>query len=433
MPMMPFIGVRISWLMLARNSLLARLAASASSFRALQRRLGFLAAGDVDQRPLDDIGQAVLAGDQGRAFEHPDVLAVGPAHAALEVGDALPLLQRVDERLPVGGVGERRLHRVGQQRLTRRVAEDAGAGVVAVEEPAVDGGAIHARETALEQEPVALLGGGQLEGLGGELAIGHRRDQRQAEHHEGDQGEPGDAERRNRHGERDVRGNRQRRKAGRAHADVMHDRNRRAHDHRRAQLQPEAVAPLAEVKLQPERHERDGHRQHHRQRDQPRVVVARRAQPHGGHADVMHRGDAGAHEHGADDGLPGAHVRPADDVERDRRRQDGGHQRRQHRRPVIEHRHRQAEGQHPDVVHRPDAQAHRRGAADEPELLNGAARGGHPAGQVQRRVRRHDRNHDGQGDQADIVRPVDHGCRRIQRRLQGGASGTARIITDRLC
>ena len=31
MPMTPFIGVRISWLMLARNSLLARLAASAAS------------------------------------------------------------------------------------------------------------------------------------------------------------------------------------------------------------------------------------------------------------------------------------------------------------------------------------------------------------------------------------------------------------------
>ena len=31
MPMTPFIGVRISWLMLARNSLLARFAASAAS------------------------------------------------------------------------------------------------------------------------------------------------------------------------------------------------------------------------------------------------------------------------------------------------------------------------------------------------------------------------------------------------------------------
>ncbi len=34
MPMMPFIGVRISWLMLARNSLLARVAASAAARRA---------------------------------------------------------------------------------------------------------------------------------------------------------------------------------------------------------------------------------------------------------------------------------------------------------------------------------------------------------------------------------------------------------------
>ena len=36
MPMMPFIGVRISWLMLARKSLLARLAFSAASFCVLE-------------------------------------------------------------------------------------------------------------------------------------------------------------------------------------------------------------------------------------------------------------------------------------------------------------------------------------------------------------------------------------------------------------
>ena len=36
MPMTPFIGVRISWLMFARNSLLARLAASAT-FLAVRR------------------------------------------------------------------------------------------------------------------------------------------------------------------------------------------------------------------------------------------------------------------------------------------------------------------------------------------------------------------------------------------------------------
>ena len=40
MPMTPFIGVRISWLMLARNSLLARLAASAASFAFCESSFG---------------------------------------------------------------------------------------------------------------------------------------------------------------------------------------------------------------------------------------------------------------------------------------------------------------------------------------------------------------------------------------------------------
>ncbi len=38
MPMMPFIGVRISWLIIARKSLLARLAASAASLAAISAR-----------------------------------------------------------------------------------------------------------------------------------------------------------------------------------------------------------------------------------------------------------------------------------------------------------------------------------------------------------------------------------------------------------
>ena len=48
MPMIPFIGVRISWLILARNSLLARLAASAASL-ASAVFLGALTVGNVDQ------------------------------------------------------------------------------------------------------------------------------------------------------------------------------------------------------------------------------------------------------------------------------------------------------------------------------------------------------------------------------------------------
>ena len=42
MPMMPFIGVRISWLMLARNWLLARLAASAASRARSRTNSAFL-------------------------------------------------------------------------------------------------------------------------------------------------------------------------------------------------------------------------------------------------------------------------------------------------------------------------------------------------------------------------------------------------------
>ena len=47
MPMMPFIGVRISWLMLARNSLLARLAASAAVAGLAQLGLHFTALDDL--------------------------------------------------------------------------------------------------------------------------------------------------------------------------------------------------------------------------------------------------------------------------------------------------------------------------------------------------------------------------------------------------
>ena len=52
--MMPFIGVRISWLMLARNSLLARLAASAASLassRAACARLRSVMSRNVTTAP----------------------------------------------------------------------------------------------------------------------------------------------------------------------------------------------------------------------------------------------------------------------------------------------------------------------------------------------------------------------------------------------
>ena len=53
MPTTPLSGVRISWLMLARNSLLARLAASAISLRHSKIRFRLLPAGNVDGHGSD--------------------------------------------------------------------------------------------------------------------------------------------------------------------------------------------------------------------------------------------------------------------------------------------------------------------------------------------------------------------------------------------
>ena len=61
MPMMPFIGVRISWLMLARNSLLSRPLSSAFSLAAISSVLSVAqlggADGDLLLQPLTVVGQ----------------------------------------------------------------------------------------------------------------------------------------------------------------------------------------------------------------------------------------------------------------------------------------------------------------------------------------------------------------------------------------
>ena len=101
MPSTPFMGVRISWLMLARNSLLARLAASADSLARLElagplgdRGLEILGvglellpepgaldrAGALHQQDGDELLRGV--GNEGvalaqQAHEHPDNPAAG--------------------------------------------------------------------------------------------------------------------------------------------------------------------------------------------------------------------------------------------------------------------------------------------------------------------------------------------------------------------
>ena len=68
--MIPFMGVRISWLMLARNSDLARLAASAAAQRLLQPQKHLFFLRDVDHRAADQLGLTALPLHAGLAA-HP--------------------------------------------------------------------------------------------------------------------------------------------------------------------------------------------------------------------------------------------------------------------------------------------------------------------------------------------------------------------------
>src|SRR4029450_11162714 len=99
MPMMPFIGVRISWLMVARNVLLALLASSASCFALT-----------IASRAGGSSGRSRVAAG-GDARSHPQPLAIAHAQAILDVvgqaereviahrfADDLAVL-RMDERL----------------------------------------------------------------------------------------------------------------------------------------------------------------------------------------------------------------------------------------------------------------------------------------------------------------------------------------------
>ena len=61
MPMMAFMGVRNSWLMLARNWLLATLAASAASLGLHEGLLHLLALGNLGSKGLVGCGQFVGA------------------------------------------------------------------------------------------------------------------------------------------------------------------------------------------------------------------------------------------------------------------------------------------------------------------------------------------------------------------------------------
>src|SRR5262249_19756351 len=131
----------------------------------------------VDRRALDDREPAVGALDEALALEDPDRAAVLAPEADLVVRQVLPLEQLGDRGLAVLAL---QVHVPGgllEHLLARGVAEDAREGLVAVEDPAVERGAVHAREVALEEGAVAFLGEPQrLLDLAPSADVGHGAD-----------------------------------------------------------------------------------------------------------------------------------------------------------------------------------------------------------------------------------------------------------------
>ena len=80
----------------------------------------------------------------------------------------------------------------------------------------------------------------------------------------------------------------------------------------------------------------------------------------------MHGRDAESHDRAADGEREQADLAAADHVEREARDDDRDQQRGDRVRQVVGHRDGQAESQHADEVHRPDAGAHGDGTAGEP-------------------------------------------------------------------
>ena len=77
MPRTPFSGVRISWLMVARKALLARLAASAASLACIRSRSACLRAVMFCDRADEALADALLVGEELDDAFDPDFLAVG--------------------------------------------------------------------------------------------------------------------------------------------------------------------------------------------------------------------------------------------------------------------------------------------------------------------------------------------------------------------
>ncbi|MCY1434342.1 hypothetical protein D9M71_504010 [compost metagenome] len=143
--------------------------------------------------------------------------------------------------------------------------------------------------------------------------------------------------------------------------------------------------------------------------EQAGIVVDARHHAHGVHAQVVHRADARAHGQGAACQLPERLLRLAHQPEGEARYQHRNHQRQQGQRQVVAQGNGQAEGEHADEVHRPDADAHGESATADPQQGAASLAAGHPPGQVQRRIGRQDGHQQGDENEGIVVAAGEHG------------------------
>jgi hypothetical protein len=152
---MAFIGVRISWLTLARNALLARLAASAASraaassrvraatsasrlrLMALQGLLDFLAFGDV-AREHHEAGRLALGDPLARDRQLEPMHTLGQVQGKLATGQ-MTLGRRLVQGLQDGrgNVGRHDVGNGSAEELFRRGRQQLGTRRVVVVEPAL--------------------------------------------------------------------------------------------------------------------------------------------------------------------------------------------------------------------------------------------------------------------------------------------------------
>jgi len=165
---------------------------------------------------------------------------------------------------------------------------------------------------------------------------------------------------------------------------------------------------FAKRKRQPQRTKGDDDGKQDGEHDQRGGEAAGGREPHGAHADIVHGGDAAAHDDAAPGEAERAHDRAADKVQSDGAGEDRSQQREQHGGPVESNRDGKLECFHADVVHGQDADSHGEGAAREPGNPRKCAGGHHASREIQADIGREYRDEDREQNQMVVDGAGEH-------------------------